>query len=95
MLPTCSTRSMRRGRSCCRWDARREWSARPRANAALHLQFLTADPRSLALQDVTERFTLQPLLASPVDQAVTHSYAIHARIDALLAAAGHDQVYPG
>jgi len=49
----------------------------------------------ILLQDITERFTLQPLLAGLVDRALRRSYTIQERIAALLAAAGRNQVYPG
>ncbi|KAI7843414.1 hypothetical protein COHA_002892 [Chlorella ohadii] len=52
------------------------------------------DTRAQLLEDITERFTLQPLLAGPVDRALRRSYTIQERIGALLAAAGRDQVYP-
>ncbi|PRW34091.1 urea ABC transporter permease subunit [Chlorella sorokiniana] len=52
------------------------------------------DTRVQLLQDITERFSLQPLLAAPVDQALGSSFNVQRTIDALLAAAGRDQVYP-
>lgn len=71
--------------------ARSTWAAA----AVLSLAPLQPSPLPKALQDIAERFTLQPLLAAPVDRALGRSYTIQQGIDALVVAAGRDQVYPG
>lgn len=52
-------------------------------------------PGACSLQDITDRFTLKPLLAAPIDQVLARSFDIQASLAALLVAAGRDQVYPG